>query len=104
MPIKPRAPTRLQHPPDWGASQNPYIGAVDLSFSSAGTRIRKKVGGKAKVEVRDKLRELHKETDARPPAGAAGHGGISPSVTGQTQLGHQCLRWRGLASAEFAFT
>ena len=37
---------------------------MDLGFSPAGTRIRKKVSGKTKVEVRDKLRELHKETDA----------------------------------------
>jgi hypothetical protein len=45
------------------ASPNRYIGAVDLGFSTAGTRIRKKVSGKAKVEVRDKLRELRKELD-----------------------------------------
>jgi hypothetical protein len=37
--------------------------AVDLGFSPAGTRIRKKVSGKAKVEVRGKLKELHKELD-----------------------------------------
>jgi integrase len=48
----------------WDASRNRYIGAVDLGFSPAGTRIRKKVSGKTKVEVRDKLRELHKEIDA----------------------------------------
>jgi integrase len=48
----------------WDESRNRYIGAVDLGFSPAGTRIRKKVSGKTKVEVRDKLRELHKETDA----------------------------------------
>jgi len=45
------------------ASRNRYMGAVDLGFSPAGTRIRKKVSGKTKVEVRDKLRELHKELD-----------------------------------------
>jgi integrase len=48
----------------WDESRKRYIGAVDLGFSAAGTRIRKKVSGKTKVEVRDKLRELHKETDA----------------------------------------
>jgi hypothetical protein len=48
----------------WDASRNRYIGAADLGISPAGTRIRKKVSGKTKVEVRDKLRELHKETDA----------------------------------------
>lgn len=45
----------------WDASRNRYIGAVDLGFSPAGTRIRKKVSGRTKVEVHDKLRELHKE-------------------------------------------
>jgi len=47
----------------WDTSRNRYMGAVDLGFSPAGTRIRKKVSGKTKVEVRDKLRELHKELD-----------------------------------------
>jgi integrase len=47
----------------WDASRNRYVGAVDLGLSPAGTRIRKKVSGKTKVEVRDKLRELHKEVD-----------------------------------------
>src|ERR1700691_4539776 len=48
----------------WDESRSRYIGAVDLGFSPAGTRIRKKVSGKTQVEVRDKLRELHQETDA----------------------------------------
>jgi integrase len=48
----------------WDESRSRYIGAVDLGFSPAGTRIRKKVSGKTKVEVRDKLRELRKETEA----------------------------------------
>jgi hypothetical protein len=48
----------------WDESRSRYIGAVDLGFGPAGTRIRKKVSGKTKVEVRDKLRELHKETEA----------------------------------------
>ncbi len=47
----------------WDASRNRYIGAVDLGFSPAGTRIRKKVSGRTKAEVRDKLRDLHKELD-----------------------------------------
>ena len=45
------------------ASRNRYIGAVDLGLSPVGTRIRKKVSGKTKVEVRDKLRDLHKQVD-----------------------------------------
>jgi hypothetical protein len=44
----------------WDASRNRYLGAVDLGFSPAGKRIRKKVSGKTKAEVRDKLKELHK--------------------------------------------
>jgi integrase len=48
----------------WDASRNRYIGAVDLGLSPDGTRIRKKVSGKTKAEVRDKLRDLHKELDA----------------------------------------
>jgi hypothetical protein len=53
------------------ASRNRYLGAVDLGFSPAGTRIRKKVSGKTKAEVRDKLKELHKELDVglRPRRG-----------------------------------
>ncbi len=58
----------------WDESRKRYIGAVDLGFSPAGTRIRKKVSGKTKVAVRDKLRELHKETDA----GGCGRGGGTP--------------------------
>jgi hypothetical protein len=38
---------------DWDESRKRYIGAVDLGFSPAWTRIRKKVTGKTKVEVRD---------------------------------------------------
>jgi len=47
----------------WDASRNRFIGAVDLGFGPDGTRIRKKVSGKTKVEVRDKLKELHKGLD-----------------------------------------
>jgi hypothetical protein len=43
----------------WDASKNRHIGAVSLGFSPSGTRIRKKVSGRAKAEVRDELRELH---------------------------------------------
>jgi len=47
----------------WDASRNRCIGALALGFSPAGTRIRKKVSGKTKVEVRDKLCELHEQVD-----------------------------------------
>ena len=39
----------------WDESKNRYVGAVSLGFSPAGTRIRKKVTGRTKTEVRDKL-------------------------------------------------
>ena len=51
--------TRRGHGEDsiyWDASKSRYVGAVSLGFSPAGTRIRKKVSGQTKTEVRDKLR------------------------------------------------
>ena len=47
----------------WDASKNRYIGAVSLGFSPSGARIRKKVTGRTKTEVRDKLRELHRQVE-----------------------------------------
>jgi len=48
----------------WDSAKNRYVGAVSLGFSPAGTRIRRKVTGRTKAEVRDKLRELHQEVDS----------------------------------------
>jgi integrase len=48
----------------WDPSKNRYIGAVSLGFTPAGTRIRRKVTGRTKGEVRGKLRELHQEVDS----------------------------------------
>src|SRR5215471_9755149 len=48
----------------WDASKGRYVGAVSLGFSPAGTRIRRKVSGRTKAEVRDKLRELHQQVDS----------------------------------------
>jgi integrase len=48
----------------WDESKNRYVGAVSLGFSASGTRIRKKVSGRTKTEVRDKLRELHQQVDS----------------------------------------
>lgn len=39
------------------------MGAVSLGFSPAGERIRRKVTGRTKADVRDKLRDLHQEVD-----------------------------------------
>ena len=48
----------------WDASKNRYVGAVSLGYSPSGTRIRKKVIGRTKTEVRDKLRELHPQVES----------------------------------------
>jgi integrase len=46
------------------AAKNRYVGAVSLGYTSGGKRIRRKVTGRTKQEVRDKLRALHQELDA----------------------------------------
>ena len=48
----------------WDSSKHRYVGAVSLGFAPAGTRIRRKVTGRTKAEVRSKLRELHQEVDS----------------------------------------
>jgi hypothetical protein len=55
----------------FAASKNRYVGAVSLGFTPEGKRIRRKVSGKTKQEVRDTLRALHEELDAgvRSPSG-----------------------------------
>jgi integrase len=47
----------------WDSSKNRYVGAVSLGFSPSGTRIRRKVTGRTKAEIRDKLRELHLQVE-----------------------------------------
>ena len=46
----------------WDESKNRYIGAESLGFSPSGARIQK-VTGWTKTEVRDKLRDLHKQVE-----------------------------------------
>jgi hypothetical protein len=41
-----------------------WRGVVSLGFNTDGKRVRKKVSGQTKAEVRDKLKELHSELDA----------------------------------------
>jgi integrase len=48
----------------WDSSKNRYVGAVSLGFSPSGTRIRRKVTGRTKADVRDKLRQLRQEVDS----------------------------------------
>jgi integrase len=47
----------------WDESKNRFVGAVSLGFSPSGARLRKKVTGRTKTEVRDKLRDLHKQVE-----------------------------------------
>ncbi len=47
------------------AAKNRYVGAVSLGFTPDGKRIRRKVSGRTKQEVRDKLKAVHQELDAR---------------------------------------
>jgi integrase len=46
------------------ATKNRYVGAISLGFDGSGARERRKVRGKTKQEVRDKLKVLHAELDA----------------------------------------
>jgi hypothetical protein len=45
------------------ATTNRYVGAVSLGFGPDGKRKRRKVTGRTKREVRDKLKALHAELD-----------------------------------------
>jgi hypothetical protein len=45
------------------ATKNRYVGAVSLGFGPDGKRSRRKVTGRTKQEVRDKLKALHGELD-----------------------------------------
>ena len=51
------------------ATKNRYVGAVSVGWGPDGKRLRRKVRGKTKQEVRDKLRALHQElsTGVRSP-------------------------------------
>lgn len=40
-----------------------YVGAVSIGFGGDGRRLRRKVTGKTKAEVRRKLKELHADLD-----------------------------------------
>ena len=46
------------------AARNRYMGAVSLGYSPDGKRIRRKVSGKTKQEVRAKLQALHQELNS----------------------------------------
>ena len=46
------------------AARNRYMGAISLGYGPDGKRIRRKVSGKTKQEVRAKLQALHEEMNA----------------------------------------
>jgi integrase len=48
----------------WDESKGRWYGSVSLGFDSGGKRLRRKVSGKTKTEVKDKLKELHSDLDA----------------------------------------
>src|SRR5499433_2708795 len=48
----------------FAAAKNRYVGAVSLGYTPEGKRIRRKVYGRTKQDVRDKLKALHQELDA----------------------------------------
>ena len=48
----------------FAAAKNRYVGSVSLGYGPDGKRIRRKVFGKTKQEVRDRLKALHKEMEA----------------------------------------
>ena len=47
----------------FAADKNRYIGAVSVGFGLDGKRLRRKVSGRTKQEVKDKLKVLHAELD-----------------------------------------
>ena len=48
----------------FAAAKNRYVGSVSLGYGPEGKRIRRKVFGKTKQEVRDRLKGLHQELNA----------------------------------------
>jgi integrase len=48
----------------FAADKNRYVGSISLGYGPDGRRIRRKVMGKTKQEVRDKLKALHTDLDA----------------------------------------
>ncbi len=46
------------------ASRNRYVGDVSVGFRADGRRVRRRVSGRTKQEVKDKLKALHVELDA----------------------------------------
>jgi integrase len=47
----------------WDEAKGSYVGAVSLGYTAAGKRRRRKVYGRTRAEVRDRLKELHAEIE-----------------------------------------
>ena len=48
----------------FAAAKNRYVGSVSLGYGPDGKWIRRKVFGRTKQEVRDRLKELHQELNS----------------------------------------
>ena len=48
-----------------------WVGAISLGWRQDGSRIRRKVTGRTKTEVREKLKKLQAEADAGPKTSAS---------------------------------
>ena len=46
------------------AAKKRYVGSVSLGYGADGKRIRRKVSGRTKQEVRDRLKTLHQELNS----------------------------------------
>jgi hypothetical protein len=87
-----------------------WRGVVSLGYAADGKRIRKKVSGQTRTEVKDKLKALHSELDAgvRTAAGytvdmavtdwlAEGLPGVAPPRRSRStgMRSGRCSRWPG---------
>ena len=67
MPQKPEPKRRRDRGDDgiyWDKINKCYLGTISLGYDASGKRIRRRVRGKTKAEVKDKLAELHDEIKA----------------------------------------
>ena len=48
----------------WDEAKSRYVGVVRLGYSPSGMRVCKKVTGRTKTEVREKLKELHAQVES----------------------------------------
>ena len=67
----------------FAADKNRYIGAVSVGFGPDGRRLRRKVSGKTKQEVRGKLKAFHAELDIglQPAAGYTVQAAVDDAVS-----------------------